>query len=316
MKAPSLGSLFPVKKPKALSKGAQVRIVSPASPTSKESIERGVKLLESEGYRVTLGHSVFARDGYLAGSDAQRAQDLRDAFEDEDVAAVVCSRGGYGCARLLPHLDLDQMAASGKMFVGFSDVTTLHLALNRRGLVTFHAPMLLSFSVDREAWVVKSFSALLKGEDSLLLESPPGETLKPGQAEGTLTGGCLCLLTDSLATPDSLDCTNKIVLVEDVDEHPHRVDAMLTHLLNTGLLQEASGIVVGEMTATDDKPDPKIDAWPWRRIVEDRLSSLSVPTIVNFPIGHMKAMLSLPMGIKVRIDADAGRLTLMESPCA
>lgn len=316
MKAGSLGSLSSVKKPKALSKGGHVRIVSPASPTSAGSIEGGVKLLESEGYRVTLGKSVFAKDGYLAGSDAERSADLNEAFRDPDVDAVICARGGYGCARLLPYLDLDMMGTSGKMFVGFSDVTTLHLALNRRGLVTFHAPMLLSFSVDREPWVSNSFCALLKGEDNVPIESPRGETMNPGVAEGVLTGGCLCLLTDSLATPDSLDCANKIVLIEDVDEHPHRVDAMLTHLLNAGLIQQASGIVVGEMTSTDDKPDPKIGAWPWRRIVEDRLASLSVPIIVNFPIGHMKAMLSLPLGVRVRLDADAGRLALMESPCA
>ncbi len=290
--------------------------MSPASPTSPESIERGIRLLEGQGYRVSLAENVFAKDGYLAGTDAQRSSDLQRAFEDDEIAGVVCSRGGYGCARLLPYLDMDQMAASGKPFIGFSDVTTLHLALNRRGLATFHAPMLLTFSVDREPWVIDSFLALLSGQDSLKVDSPAGVTLRGGVAEGVLTGGCLCLLTDSLATPDTLECAGRIVMIEDVDENPHRVDALLTHLLRSGALESAAGIVVGEMTGTDERCDPKIGAWPWRRIVEDRLGNLNVPTIVNYPIGHMKNMLSIPLGVRARLDADAGRLTLLESPCA
>lgn len=305
-----------VGKPKALKPGDTVRIVSPASPTTPESTAEGIRLLESAGLTVTLGDHVYARDGYLAGSDQQRAADLKAAFEDPSVDAIVCSRGGYGCSRLMPMLDFDAMASSGKMLVGFSDLTVFHLALNRRGLVSFHAPMLLTFSVDRPAWVRESFVNLLTGQDPIVSDSPRGDTIVGGQAEGVLTGGCLCLLTDSISTPDPIDFTDKIVLIEDVDEHPHRVDAMLTHLLATGEIQKARGIVVGEMTATDEKPDPKIGAWPWRRIVEDRLGSLNVPLIVGYPFGHCKAMLSLPLGVKVRLDADAGRLTLLEPACA
>ncbi|MBS1723657.1 MAG: LD-carboxypeptidase [Armatimonadetes bacterium] len=305
-----------MRKPRALMAGDQVRIVAPASPTTKESIEGGIAFLEGLGFKVALGESVFDRDGYLAGSDEDRAADLQQAFADPDVAAVVCARGGYGCARLLRHLDLDAMAASDKMFVGFSDITTLHLALNRRGLATYHAPMLLTFSVEREPWVYESFRRLLSGEDPIVDGAPRGKTLRQGVAEGPLTGGCLCLLTDSLATPDAVDCKGRIVLIEDVDENPHRVDAMLTHLENAGVLNEAAGIVVGEMTGTDERSDPKIGTWPWLRIVEDRLACWNVPIIVDYPIGHKKNMLSLPLGLRVRLNADAGTLTLLEDPCA
>ncbi len=305
-----------VLKPKALVKGSHIRIVSPSSPTNPESIANGIKLLEDQGYLISLGDHVFDSDGYLAGADRDRAKDLMDAFCDSSVDAILCSRGGYGCVRLLPHLDLDAMANSRKMFVGFSDITTLHLALNRRGLVTFYAPMLLSLSVLREAWVVDSWHKMFRGEDPIVSESPAGECLVSGVAEGVLTGGCLCLLTDSLSTPESLNCEGKVVLIEDVDEHPHRVDAMLSHLTQSQTIQKAAAIVVGEMTATDEKPDPKIGAWPWRRIVEDRLGHLNVPTIVNFPFGHMKTMMSLPLGVRVRCDANAGRLSLLENPCA
>ena len=121
--------------------------------------------------------------------------------------------------------------------------------------------------------------------------------------------------TDSLGTPESIDCEGKIVLIEDVDEHPHRIDAMLTHLINARQIQRAAGIVVGEMTGTDDKPDKSIGGKPWRAIVEERLKPLGVPAIINYPFGHAKNMLSLPMGVKALLDADKGTLTYLESPC-
>ena len=304
-----------MRKPRALRPGDEVRVVSPASPLTPEKIADGVALLESEGYRVTLGKHVFDADGYLAGSDADRAADLMDAFADPAVACVMCSRGGYGCARLLPHVNLDSMAASGKMLCGFSDVTTLHLALNRRGLVTMHTPMMITLSVERENWVVHSFKNLLRGDASVPEGAKKGETLVGGAAEGALTGGCMCLLADSLGTADPLETEGRILLLEDVDENPHRVDAILTHFINCGLLQRAAGIVIGEMTNTDEKADERIGAWKWRRIVEDRVKPLGVPTIVGYPIGHMKTMLSVPLGVRARLDADAGTLTVVEPPC-
>ncbi len=291
-------------------------MVSPASPLTPEQTAAGIALLESEGYVVSLGEHVYGKDGYLAGSDVDRASDLMRAFSDPDVSCVMCSRGGYGSARLLPYLDLDAMAASGKMFCGFSDVTTLHLALNRRGLVTMHMPMLITLSVDREPWVLESFKSLLRGDASVPAGAKKGETLVGGTAEGVVTGGCMCLLGDSFATADMLETSGRILLLEDVDESPHRVDALLTHMINVGLLQQAAGIVVGEMTNTDEKVDPKIGAWSWRRIVEDRIMPLGVPTIVDYPIGHMKTMLSVPLGVSARLDADAGTLTYTESPCS
>ncbi len=303
-------------KPKALKPGDQVRVVTPASPLDESQIADGVALLESEGYRVTLAPHVFDRDGYLAGPDESRAADLMAAFEDPDVACVMCSRGGYGSARLLPFLDLDVMAASGKMFCGFSDVTTLHLALNRRGLVTMHTPMLITLSVDREPWVIESFKNLLRGDADAPEGTKAADTLVGGTAEGPLTGGCMCLLTDSLATPDALDATGKILLLEDVGADPHRVDAMLTHLLNAGVLQSAAGIAFGEMTRTDEIGEEKGDVWLWRKIVEDRVAPLRIPSVIDFPFGHMKTMLSVPMGVRARLDADAGTLDFIESPCS
>ena len=305
-----------VLKPRALKPGSHIRVVSPASGISEEKCQKGKKVLEDQGYRVSFGEHAFETYYYLAGKDEQRAADLQAAFDDPDVDCVFCSRGGYGCARLLPHLDLDRMTQSGKMFCGFSDVTTLHIALNRRGLVTMHTPMLITLTVDREPWVMESFLACLRGDDPMPEGAKRAEELNAGAAEGVLTGGCMCLLTDSLATPDPLECKDKIVVIEDVGENPHRVDAMLTHLLNSGQLQSAAGIVIGEMTDTDEKIDPTIGGWPWKEIIADRVGGIGVPAMVNFPFGHMKTMLSVPLGIKARMDTGSGTLTYLESACA
>lgn len=305
-----------VPKPKALEAGDTIRIVSPASPLAPEKLSTATLLLESAGYRVETAPHALDRDDYLAGSDADRARDLQDAFDDPSVHGVFCSRGGYGCARILSMLDLDRIARSGKLFAGFSDITVLHLALNRRGLPTLHAPMALTLSTQRDPWVLESFLRGWKGQDTLMPEAPRASTVVGGQAEGEVVGGCLCLLADSLGTSEPLDGEGKIVVIEDVDENPHRVDAMFTHLRACGTLDRCAGIVVGEMTRTDERRDEGIGGKPWREIVRDRLAPLGKPLIVDFPFGHVPQMLTLPLGVRARLDADLGELQYLESPCA
>lgn len=290
--------------------------MSPASPVEREKCEAGAALLRGAGYVVEFGEHAFARAGYLAGTDEQRAGDLAQAFADSSVDAVFCSRGGYGCARIVGRLPLDAMAASGKLLCGFSDVTTLHLALNRRGLATLYCPMLLTLSVPRPSFVAESLLAGLSGGDPLAVDHPRPDTVVPGTAEGALTGGCLCLLADSAGTDDAYDPVGKIVVIEDVDEPPHRVDAMLTQMLNQGRIQKAAGIVVGEMTRTDEAADPSIGPADWRAIVRDRLAGLGLPMVLDFPFGHAPAALSVPLGVRAELDAGAGTLRLLEPPCA
>jgi muramoyltetrapeptide carboxypeptidase len=297
------------RNPRYLQPGDTVAIVSPASPIEPAKLEKAVHWLEQQSYQVRIMPHVFDRDHYLAGTDQDRASDLQTAFLDPEINLVYCSRGGYGCARLLPHLNLDQIVATGKLFAGFSDVTTLHLALNRRGLATLHAPMALSLSVERQPWVFESLASNLRGDPTVPASAPRGHCIVPGTATAPVTGGCLCLLTDSLGTIDGFDPEGKIVLIEDVDEPPHRVDAMLTHLLNLGQIQKAAGIVVGEMTRSDEKPDDTIGPKPWVEIVKERLQPLGIPMIFHYPFGHIQNMLTLPMGLVATLDAEAGTLT-------
>jgi muramoyltetrapeptide carboxypeptidase len=306
----------PIVKPRALRPGDTLGIVSPASSLDPERLDKGRAVIEARGYRTKLYTSTLKKDFYLAGTDEERAADLMAAFEDAEAAAVICSRGGYGCARLLPLIDLERIVAARKMFLGFSDITTLHVALNNMGLVTMHAPMPITLSYDRAAWVYDSFFRLLQGDPSPPDEAPRAETVVPGVAEGRLTGGCMCLLSDSLATAHSLDADGRLLIIEDVDENPHRVDAMFTHFYNAGILQRAAGVIVGEMTNTDEKQDPTIGGKPWRDIVHPILEKAGRPAVTGFPFGHMKTMLSVPLGVRARLDADAGRVSFLEQPCA
>ncbi|MFQ3587058.1 MAG: LD-carboxypeptidase [Fimbriimonadaceae bacterium] len=305
-----------LRKPDALRPGDKIRIVTPASPLSREKMDFAIELLEGEGYVVELGEHALDAYYYLAGQDRDRASDLMAAFEDPDVKAVLCARGGYGCARLMPYLDFDRMAASRKLFLGFSDITTLHIALNRRGLPTVHSPMPITLSAPREPWVIESFKRMFRGDVTVPEGAPRAETVVGGVVEAEVTGGCLCLIGDSIGTPEPFDATGKIAVLEDVDEMPHRVDAMLTHMLNAGVIQKAAGIVVGEMTRTDEKTDEGIGGLPWKEIVRDRLGGLGIPMVWDFPFGHAAQMLSVPFGVRARLDADAGTLTFLESHCS
>lgn len=302
-------------KLRALGPGSTIAMVSPASPLDADRLDFVTDLLHAQGYQTRVMPSALKRADYLAGSDEERAADFQVAFSDDSIDAVLCTRGGYGCARLFPFLDLDAIAASRKMLLGFSDITTLHLALNRRGMPSVHAPMALTLSYPRPPYVIESFLRVLRNDLRLPEDAPAGETLVGGSVEAEVIGGCMCLLTDSIGTPEGLDTEGKILLLEDVDENPHRIDAMLTHLLNSGAAESAAGFLIGEMTRTDERADPSIGARPWREIITERLAPLGKPTIVNFPLGHAPNMLTLPMGIRARMDADSGTLEYTETLC-
>ncbi len=302
-------------KPKALNPGDTIRIVAPSSPLPDKELDACIAKLTAWGFKVELASSVHEHWRYLAANDAARAKDITDAFLDPNVHAVLCARGGYGCARLLGLLDIATLAKHPKLLIGFSDITTLHLAFNAAGMPTVHGIMGSYFAKEREPWVLDSFYHVITGSDPIIDGSPRAQCLVPGTSQGRLLGGCLTLIGDAQGTKHVPDFKGAILLIEDVGEKGYRVDARLTQLRNTGVLHQVAGIVIGEMTDTDTMRDKDAPEVTWKEIVQERLDGIRVPTMWDFPIGHIKNPLSLPLGIRVEMDAEAGSLRYLESVC-
>ncbi|MCD6385352.1 LD-carboxypeptidase [Candidatus Sumerlaeota bacterium] len=301
-----------IVKPQRLKKGDTIGVVVPASPPSEEQVfDKSQQVLEGLGYRVIFGSHCRRRWGFLAGSDDERLADLEEMFANPEVQAVFCLRGGWGTARLLRALDFDIIRHNPKVFVGFSDITMLHLATNKfTGLVTFHGPMLASHLIkdDLPEYTSESLWAMISEPapfGSILpknAEKP--RSIVPGQVEAPLIGGNLSIIVSTLGTPYEIETEGKILFIEDVDEKPYRVDRMLTHLLNAGKLQEVAGVVCGGFTGCE--PDKK-PSGEWTQsvddVLEERLKPLGVPVAVGFPFGHIDATATLPVGIPARLVA-------------
>jgi muramoyltetrapeptide carboxypeptidase len=306
-----------VKRPPALQRGATIGVVAPSGPIPREDLEQGVALLEARGYRVVVGEHVLAGHpscDYLSATDAQRAADLNTMLRRDDIQAILCARGGYGAMRLLDRIDWEAAAQRPKIFVGYSDITSLHTVLNQRcGWVTFHGPMIFALTkLKPEASDL--FWKLLETPEALgTLPAAPEKltTLVGGAVEGELAGGCLCLLARACGSPDSPDFRNKIVLIEDVGEAVYRADRDLMQLKNAGLLQQAAGFVIGTITRwRQEEADPPTNT-P-QALWEDYFGALGKPVLTDFPFGHEPDPLTLPLGVRARLDADARTLTLLE----
>lgn len=310
-------------KGKKLSKGSHLRIVSPSSGMWQRSeLWRGIEGLEALGFKVTTGKSAYRNWNYLAGSDEERAADLMEAFADADVDAVLCSQGGYGCARLFPRLDFDLIAANPKPFVGYSDVTSLHLMFGKLSdLVTFHGPSAAGF--ERSYLTGYTRDAYLK---ALCGEGPVGLVAQPspddyvlkvtgGVAEGAVVGGNLTLVCASLGTPFEIDTRGKILFFEELDTEPWIMDHMLTHLLNAGKFRDAAGVVIGQCHDCEPrKLDPGFfNQCSFEDVIFDLLKPLGKPLIYGLPLGHEKDKATLPLGVAARLDASAGTLEILEA---
>ena len=304
--------------PRALRSGDLIGIAAPASPPDTEAVQQGVALLEARGYRVRLGRHLFntaEHCGYLAGRDQDRAADLNALFADREIAAIFCARGGYGSMRLLHHLDWNVLGANPKIFVGYSDITSLHLAIHRRlSLVTFHGPMLSALPRCSDTALAVFWNLLERPEPFGMLPADPAllQTVVSGSVTGALTGGCLSLLAAACGTHDAPDFCGKIVVIEDVGEAVYRADRSLMQLANAGYLAQAAGFVLGNITGWREQepfPDRNTPAALW----QDTCGLLQSPALSGFPFGHEPDPLTLPLGVRARLDADARTLTLLEA---
>ncbi|WP_327091851.1 LD-carboxypeptidase [Nonomuraea sp. NBC_01738] len=280
--------------------GDTVAVVSPSGPPDAARLKRGVRELEGLGLKVVLGEHVLDRQGlpYLAGSDAARAADLQAAWCDPAVSVVFCSRGGYGAARILDHLDFAAMREAGpRTLVGSSDITALHHVLGAElGQPTLHGPMpacaTISDDAGPEPLTWHHLRAALSGSP---LPVHGNLVLSPGRAEGVVTGGNVSLLASMCGTRWQPDFSGKVVFLEDIGEEPYRLDRMLTQLLQSGAFDGAVGIALGSWVGCGD-PYP---------VLKDRLLPLGVPVLAGLPVGHGTPQLSLWLGALGVIDTES-----------
>ena len=310
-------------KPKILQPGDTIGVISPASPSYRKSeVTRGVETLKKWGYKVRLSKNLNKRKGFVAGTDEERAEDFNEMFGRKDVDAVFVTQGGYGSARMLKYLDFEIIRENPKIFIGFSDITSLHLAiLKKTGLVTFHGPGVSRYNPEElSAYTQKYlFKALTHPEPMGIIpladDKKYVDTLYPGKAEGVLTGGNLTLVCATLGTPYEIDTEGKILFLEELETEPWIMDHMLTHLANAGKLQAAAGIVVGECLNCKPRqhnPGYYVDL-STEDILHEYLKPLKIPVIYGLPIGHTRDMATLPMGVKARLNADNKQFTILES---
>ncbi|MBI3611021.1 MAG: LD-carboxypeptidase [Nitrospirae bacterium] len=299
-------------KPEALRPGGTIGVVAPAGSVDSTDLARGVDRLKGMGFRAVLGESVTRQFRYLSGSDRERAADLNRMFSDPEIAAIVCARGGYGTARIIPYLDDNAIAQHPKILVGSSDVTLLLNHLRQRfGLVTFHGPMVApNFGKQPSALTDTWFRKILveaRGEGPIAVDGAKG--LRGGQAQGPLVGGCLTMLCSTLGTPYEIQTDESILLLEDIDEAPYRVDRMLTQLKAASKFKKVRGVIFGKMPGCQP---PSHSRYVLEDVIGDVLADQTFPIVYGFPTGHGGEQVTLPLGIPVRINGNAATVTLLE----
>lgn len=299
--------LRPLTSPPRLRPGDTVAVVAPSGPVHPQRLDDGVAHLRAWGLDVQVMPHVLdthPRHGYLAGSDAARAADFQEAWLDPDVRAVLTARGGYGASRMVDLVDWDALAATDpKVLVGYSDCTVLHQAVaTHLGLVSLHGPMSGTVSFLESPPAREHLRrTLFEPEATQTVAGPLAHTLVGGTARGVTTGGCLSLLATAVGRGTTQpSAAGGIVLLEDVDERAYRVDSFLTFLLRSGWFDGAVGIVLGSWQ----------DCEPVEPVVLDLLGPLGIPIVGELGFGHGPDPLTVPLGVPVELDADAGTLTL------
>lgn len=289
-------------KPRALRAGDRLAIVAPASPFDREEFDRGLAELRALGFDPTFDDRVFARRSYLAGDPATRAGAFADAWRDPSIAGLVAVRGGYGSVQVLPYLDGDLLRQTPKVFVGYSDNTSLLTFLTLGcALVAFHGPTVAGrlargfAGYDRDSFL----RAIMRAEPLGELAPASLEAIRPGEAAGPLLGGTLTQLAASLGTPYAFrPPAGHVLFLEDVGERPYRLDRLLTQLRLAGVLAGAAGIVFGEMRDCDE-PGGRLSA---RTVVADVLRDFPGPVLFGFPSGHTTGPAwTLPLGVAARV---------------
>ena len=314
---------------RGLQKGDTIAFVAPAGPIDLAKVETYVAQLRREGFRVQLPQGIDRRRGYLAGTDDERIDELNAAIRDPQVRAIFPCRGGYGITRILDRVDYEALRRDPKIVTGFSDITGLHMAIARKiRLVTFHSPMPMYELYRTEPefeFQARSFRRAVMTDEYPLgrigyaIDMPaprqgatsvnPPKAIVGGKTRGRIWGGNLTLVCATLGTPYALDPDGAILVLEDLDEPPYRVDRYLSQLRLAGILDRVAGVVVGDFHGAKPEENDDIQA-----VLRESLRKLRVPVLEGFPVGHVSLNATLPHGEMAELDADAGTLRILGNP--
>lgn len=297
------------KRPPRLTPGDTIGIVAPAGPFDHTVFRQGLSTLKSMGFQTRVRDEIYGKTGYLAGSDAQRAQLVNRLFKDPEVQAIVCARGGFGCLRLLPLVDFDVIQTHPKIIVGFSDITALLIAItSRSGLVTFHGPMVTTLAAASEM-TRHTLSAAIASDTALEMTPANGIVIQPGEAKGPVIGGNLTTVCHLLGTPFEVGFQGHILLLEDRGEAPYRIDRMLSQMKLAGCFEGMAGLVLGSFE--DCGPLDGI-----YQIFQEHFQDIPIPILGGFDVGHGKQNLTLPLGLAATLDTDLQLLSFDEPATA
>jgi muramoyltetrapeptide carboxypeptidase len=313
-------------KPPALKEGATIAVVAPSSPPQTRSgIEQATQYFRGKGYNVVFGPNHRKVHGYLAGTDAERAADVQWALTEPGIDMVLALDGGYGAARLYPHVDWDGLG-DPRIFCGYSDITALHLALAKHGpWTTFYSPTFLRFTRKKDELTQiteDTFHRALKAEPLGRVPEDPDDpyvlTVNDGFAQAPIVGGCLTLVASSLGTPYEIETDGCILMLEDLNEEPYMIDAHLNHLILAGKLDNAAGLVFGTDVNLKPLTIPEYveSSLSIEEILDELIAPLGIPAIANVPVGHGKTKVTIPLGVTARLDATNKTLDIVEAGVA
>lgn len=289
--------------PRCIRPGDCIAVIAPASPFEPSDFYNGLELIERMGFRVQFSQGIFNRSGFLAGTDADRAAQLNDAFYDNTVQAILCARGGYGSMRILPYLDYDAICCNPKLLMGFSDITALLCALYRcSGLIGCHGPVLSTLK-QMGSKTIDSVLNLLTKVDLLSISLENGIILRPGKATGPLICGNLTTLCHLVGTAYQPPMHGHILLIEDHGEKPYRIDRMLTQMKLAGVFNGLQGVGVGSF-------DQCGEMYEIFDIIIRTFSSMEIPILAGFEIGHGAENIAVPFGSFSILDADRQEMTI------
>lgn len=297
-------------RPAALTPPGRIAVLAPSSPSGRDRIESAALRISDRGFDVVFASNLFDRvRDYLAGDDETRLREMNRFLADPSIDAFLFSRGGYGAMRIVDRIDFAALVANPRPLVGYSDITVIHQAAARAGVMTFHGPMLNSdfydaLSPEHEEW----FWAMLAGQAPLVHHFQAGQVVAEGEAEGILFGGCLSLTVALADTPFDFWPDGGIWFWEDVAEPSYRIDRMLTHLRLSGRLNRLRGVITGKLKDCGNGHPEELHG-----LIDEMFGGLGIPVVRDFPFGHHADNLMLPVGARARLDTRRLTLTIPEA---